>query len=140
MDTPALLPTEPILNNYFAIQMQPRENPIIAVEALCVTAKMMGILFRRVEVLDTIQIGMRPFLRVRSDLDRHPLVLDQLLVATGRGYVAHLDGKFVVQFPSTVHGGRRANFSATDMHLTPRGLPQMYRGPKIKHWERQFQS
>jgi len=136
--TTPVLP-EPVLSTYFAIQLQPRENPAVVVEAFCTAAKMLGTLFRRVETLDTIEVGMKPFLRMRSDIPTASSVLEQLFKATGRGYVvSRSDGKFEVQFPVTTLGGRRAEVSSYVMHTVPRGKPTMYRGPKIKFWERQF--
>ena len=139
MDIPTT--PEPVLKTYFAIQIQPRESPILALEAFCTTSKMLGILFRRIEVLDTMEVGVKPFVRLRSDIPNATSVLEQLLKATQRGFiVARSDGKYEVQFPASVLGGRRAEVPTFSMHGSPRETPRMYRGPKIKHWDRQFQS
>lgn len=140
-NTPSPLPPEPVLSTLFAIQGKPKEHPSVAVEAFCTTAKMLGILFRRVEVQDTIEVGMRPFVRMKSDIPNAASVLEQLFKATQRGYVAcRSDGKYEVQFPPNVLGGRRAEVSSMIMYTVPRTPPMMYRGPKVKNWERQFQS
>jgi len=141
MTTPSTPAPEPVLNTYLAVQLQPREASIVAVEAVCVTAKMLKILFRRIEVLDIIQVGMRPFVRLRSDMttEQARVILAELCKATNRGVVAcGPDGKFEVQFPPAIHGGKRAPFASLQMHTVPRGPQRLYRGPKIARWELQF--
>lgn len=138
MNNPTPILLDPVLNTYFAIQLQPRENPIVAVEAFCVTAQMMKTLFRRIETLDVIQVGMRPFVRLRSDIGDAGPVLRQLLAATNRGYIVSNGGRFEAQFSAKDFGGRKADVSGVVMNTVPRGPQVMYRGPKIKNWERQF--
>ncbi len=138
MNTPALAPltdaTEVILNSYFAVQLKLREDPAKVVETVCLRARSMGILFRRIERLDTFTLGTRSFLRLRSDLSRSKEVLLALATAEGRGVVyPTADSKF-----ETFVAGRTVPFSAAIMHLVPRGSVQMFRGPKVKNWTRQF--
>lgn len=139
------LPPPPVdpeiqLRTYFAVQLSYTQEPYAkVVEALCQTAKGMGILFRRVETLDVIQLGMRPFLRMRSDVPEAKLLLQRLHTETGRGIVYMTTGGFEVQFPPNVLGGRIAPVSSLAMHGATRGQPMMWRGPKIKNWVLQFQ-
>ena len=144
MDTPAEPTSAPVeipLPNYLAVQLQRSEHPAFAVEALCTTAKMMKALFRRVETLDIIQVGMQPFLRMRTDLDRERLVLvlRKILEVTGRGVVYLEGGTYRAQLSGKL-AGKVLPMSSATMHMVPRGPQALYKGPKIKRWEKQFQS
>lgn len=125
------------LNQYLAIQVGPRESHAVAVEAFCTTAKMMGALFRRVETVGSLTVGMKSFLRMRTDLDRTRIreVLRKMVEVTGRGVVYVTDeGRYEVQFPLTVYGGRKGTVSSGSMHTLSLGPFVLYRGPKIKRW------
>lgn len=145
MDTPAEptpAPVEIPLPYHLAIQIQRGEHPAFVVEAFCVTAKMMKVLFRRVETLDVIQVGMQPFLRRRTDLDRERVgqVLQKLVEVTGRGVVyCQADGRYESRLGGKL-AGKTIPVSSTTMHTIPRGPQALYKGPKIKNWTRQFQS
>lgn len=144
MDETQPNPPQIELNQYLAIQQRvPWENSAVAAEALCATAKMMGTLFRRVEVLDVIKVGGKPFVRMRTDLarDRVQKVLLALVGATDRAVVYSLpDGGYEAKFPASQLGGRTAMVSVTLMHSLPRGQQFLFRGPKIKNWRAQFSS
>jgi len=144
MDTPeaSSLPVPEIaLPYHLAVQVQRWENHIVAVEAFCATAKALGALFRRVETFGIIHVGMRPFLRMRTDLDpiRVKEVLQQLVKATSRGAVYALEsGRYEVQFPPHEHGGRTGVVPSFYMYAKTEAPATLYRGPKIKKWEKQF--
>lgn len=130
-------PLDIALPYYFAVQIQPREAAVLAVEAVCTTAKMMGILFRRVEVVGLINLGGRNFVRMRSDLARASEVLTQLNSATNRG-VMFPDGSSGMKV--LLSNGRSGTVEGWKLHVMSSGASTMYRGPKIKNWERQFQN
>lgn len=138
--TPPPLDPEVQLRTYFAVQLNhPREPHAKAAEAVCVAAKALGLLFRRVETMDVLQIGMKPFLRMRSDLSDAKVILQRLHTDTARGIIYMLpEGCFEVQFPPNVMGGRIAPVSSTPMYMAPRGTSTMFRGPKVKSWYRAF--
>jgi hypothetical protein len=120
---------------YFAVQILPNEDPHQTAGAVCQAGQLAKTLFRRLEVMDTIIVANRPFLRCRSDV-ANPLPLLGLLFMQKRAYVAALaNGQYSVKLPD----GRSAIVPGTIMHLIPRsGHPTVYRGPKIKLWERAF--
>ena len=126
-------PTEFPINTYFAVQILQAENPMVVAGAICRAGHEKKTLFRRLEVLDTIQIAGKSFVRCRSDVvNPHPLL--GVLFAQNRAYVAAGPGGiYVAYFP----GGRVGNVPGSTLHMVPRS-PVMYRGPKMKLWERQF--
>lgn len=123
------------LNTYFAVQVLSSENTHAVAGAICKAAQEAGTLFRRLEVLDTIQVAAKTFVRCRSDIVNPYLMLDALH-AKKRGYVAvTARGQYNVKMAD----GRMGAVPGTVMHTVPRsGCGAMYRGPKIKLWERQF--
>lgn len=136
-------PVEIPLNTYLAIQTRAGEHPAHPVHAFCETAKMLKVLFRRAETLDIIQVGGRLFVRVRTDLDRTRArqVLQKLAEVTHRGVVYLTDGgKYEVLFQDHRQAGVVAPVSSVLLHSVPRGPQALYRGPKIKGWEKQFAS
>lgn len=128
------------LNTYFAVQMTAKEAKIHVVEAVCQMGKSLGLLFRRIEALDTHQMGAVTFLRLRSDLPREEaaVLLQKLLEVTGRAVIVAKDGKFEARFPPNIHGGKVHPVSMVTMISTVRGTGAMFRGPKIKNWELAF--
>jgi hypothetical protein len=133
---PPPLPTP--LNTYFAIQLKRESEPAeIAVEIFCKHAKELKILFRRIEVLDTIGIGTSTYVRLRSDLTNPFAVLDKIYI-NGRGVVSsEPGGKYRARIP----GGRVGEISHLVMHASPKpGQSRTFRGPKFKYWTRQFEA
>jgi hypothetical protein len=129
---------DPQLNTYFAVQLLPTETSREAAAAICHAGRDAGTLFRWLEVLDTMTFAARTFLRCRSDIINVYPMLDQLL-ARRRGYVAaRPDGQYSVRLTD----GRTGTVPGVAMHSVPRcdGYRGTYRGPKIKNWERQFDS
>lgn len=139
MDIRASSPEIP-LNTYFAVQIAPRESRHLVVEAVCKISKEVGHLFRRIEALDTFQIGSTTFLRMRSDMTEDVAVMTKIREVTGRAVVVRVNGKYEAQFPPNLYGGKIHPVSMVEMHSIPRGTNTLYRGPKIKHWGLQFNS
>lgn len=131
---PPPAPEEP-LKTYFAIQLRVGEAPIQVARAVMDAAKGMSILFRKLEVMDTVTLGTSSFVRMRSEiLNPHP-ILDRLY-NDGRAVVSVLpSGEYGVRF----QGGRVGKVSQTVMHALPKlGQSRMFRGTKFKYWNRQF--
>lgn len=126
---------EPVLTTYFALQLLLTESPREAVGAMCRAGKAVRTLFRRVELLDTIQVANRSFIRCRSDVT-NPYPMLEALLQEKRGFVAiSSSGQYTVRLPD----GRTGPVTTAVMHIVPRsGQQVMYRGPKIAGWERQF--
>jgi hypothetical protein len=123
------------LNTYFAVQLLRGEHPLKLAEAICTAAQTAGTLFRRLEVLDTVLVAGQEFLRCRSDvLNPYPML--EGLALQRRGYVAARSGG---EYAAKLVGGREGVVPGTTMHSVPRaGFKGTFRGPKIRHWERQF--
>ena len=132
IDPPIL---EPQLNCYFAVQMLRGESVKQVAGAICQAGSDQMTLFRRLEVLDVIQIASYPFLRCRSDIIDNRLVLETL-AAQQRGYVtADAGGRYTVRLSD----GRVGPVTGMTMHTTSKpGHQRMFKGPKIKLWSRQF--
>lgn len=130
-------PIDDTLNTYFAVQLKPGEKTIQVVAAVMNAAKEANILFRRLEQLDTINIGTSSFVRMRTDLLNPYLVLDRLY-NDKRAVVSSMQGgEYVARLP----GGRMGKVTNLVMHATAKlGQTRMFRGTKIKHWERQFEA
>ncbi len=124
------------LRTYFAVQLKPDESPHRAAEDVIRTGKILGILFRRLEVIDTIKIGPTEYIRVRSDL-LNPFPILEALLSKGRNVVrCSSEGGYELHRP----GGRVGKVSTMMMHSTAKpGQTRMYYGPKIKRWEAQFE-
>jgi hypothetical protein len=129
-------PLDESLKTYFAVQLRPREAPIHVVSAFMTTAKDQGILFRRLEVLDTMTVGGTAFVRMRTEMSTPTTILDKLY-SGGRSVINSIQGgEYVARLP----GGRTGKVAHLVIHAVPKlGQTKMYRGTKIKHWERQFE-
>jgi len=130
-------PFDEPLKTYFAVQVQRGEQPIRVVEAVMKSAKGTGILFRKLELIDTVSIGTSTFARMRTDI-LNPFPLLDKLYEEGRAIVCSMQGgEYVARMP----GGRMGRVSNLIMHAIPKlGQTQMFRGTKMKHWERQFEA
>lgn len=125
------------LKTYFAVQLKPREAPIHVVAAFMNTAKGLGVFLRRLEVLDTLTVGGTSFVRMRTEILTPSSVLDKLY-GDGRSIISSgQDGQYAARLP----GGRIGKVAHLTMHAVPKlGQTKMYRGTKMKHWERQFEA
>jgi hypothetical protein len=130
-------PLDEPLNTYFAVQLKPAEQAIHVVEAVLKAAKASSLLFRRLEQLDILTIGTLTLVRMRADLVNPYPVLDRLY-AEGRAVVSSMQGgEYVARLP----GGRMGKVSNVTMHAIAKlGQPKMFRGTKMKYWERQFEA
>lgn len=118
---------------YAAIEMAKGETPHGTVHRFMQAAVERNLLFSRLEVLDVFTIGIRKFVRFRSDQADLDLLTQDLrkdravVIPNGRGYKVYIPG------------GQEASVPMTKMHVAP--LPnykRVYRGPKSDLWEAQF--
>lgn len=130
-------PLDEPLKTFFAVQLKPAEQAIHVVEAVMKAAKAAGILFRRLELIDSMTVGTQTYVRMRTEIMNPYPILDRLY-AEGRGVVSSMQGgEYVARLP----GGRMGKVSNIVMHASPKlGQARMFRGTKIKHWERQFEA
>jgi hypothetical protein len=129
-------PLDEPLKTYFAVQIRPSETPINVVSAIMVTAKSLGILFRRLEVLDTMTLGSVAYVRMRTELTNPCPILEKLF-SEGRSTVSATQGGYTACLP----GGRFGKVPQLTMHAIPKlGQSRMFRGPKYRFWERQFEA
>src|SRR4051812_47712913 len=122
-----------LLPTYFGLQMTRNETPHDVVKAFLDTSKAVRALLRRVEVLDTISVGVSSFIRLRTDLDNPSVILERLRET--RGVIQCEARTYTVKLP----GGRTGPMSTLTMHAEPKpGNQRLYKGTKIKGWEDQF--
>ncbi len=125
------------LNTYFAAQLKAAERPHHVAQEVMKAAKGAAVLFRHLEVMDTVSVGTFTFVRMRSEIINPFPILDRLYEA-GRGVVAvSPGGEYLVRLP----GGRSGRVAQAVMHATAKlGQSRMYRGTKFKFWDRQFEA
>jgi hypothetical protein len=130
-------PFDEPLNTYFAAQLKTAEKAVHVAEAVMKAAKAADILFRRLEVLDIVTIGTTRFVRMRSEIVNPFPILDRLY-HEGRGVISSKHGG---EYVALLVGGREGKVSNILMHASPKlGQSRMFRGTRIKHWERQFEA
>lgn len=122
---------------YFAIQILPDEQAHVVAKLVLSTAKGLGILFRSLEVLDTISLGTHLYARMRADLESALQIVERLEKQSPRGVVFENQGQYVVRMPN----GRSGKVPYITMHAIAKlGQTRAYRGTKIKRWEQQFEA
>jgi len=127
-------PIKELIDTYFAIQILRCEKPEEAVKEILTVAQGMGIFFRRLELIDTLDLASCKFVKVRTDLV-DPAQLIEALFASGRGYVVREGVKFVVNLVS----GRTGNVPTFTMLSPGRpGATKMFFGTQIEKWSEQF--
>jgi hypothetical protein len=130
-------PLDEPLNTYFAVQLKQGEQAVHVAEAVMKAAKTEGILFRRLEVLDTMSLGSMSFARMRSEIANPFPILDRLYIE-GRAVVNRVQGS---EYAVRLQGGRVGKVTNVLMHATAKlGQSRMYRGTKFKYWARQFEA
>jgi len=122
------------LNTYFAVQLFPGELDSTAIEPVFRVSAEHRKFFRRLEILDTFSMGSNTFLRCRVDQPEMAAVLNEVL-QTGRGVLFRLGVSYIAMLP----GGRTGTVDPMKMHSAFQGgHRRLYKGTKIKGWERQF--
>lgn len=120
-----------VLGTYFAIQPLRGENYKQLSAMIMEAADKKGILFRKLQVLDTITVGAFSFIRFRSDT----IDIWEIVKGWDRGVILpSLDG-----FQVILKGGKTGKFPAATMCTGPKiGFGQIYAGTRIKRWKQQF--
>lgn len=119
--------------NFIAIEVLEHESPHDVVKAFIQEAHSQGLSFKRLEVLRTVPFGSRRCIHARTDCWGMPRLVEALrhdramIVPTG-------DGSYQAYLP----GGRTGKVSHVMMQTVPKPTQRVYRGPAVKHWERQF--
>ena len=122
------------LGTYIAVQLGHGEDTHRVAALYMKTAKGLP-LFRRLEVLDTMTLGMSAYVRMRTD-DPNPVPILDRLYDAGRGVIHVAAGEYMVRIP----GGRFGKVpSLTMIGSAKPGQARLYRGTKIKLWMRQFE-
>jgi predicted amidohydrolase len=121
------------LPTYLAVELLPRTDPKTVAEALIRGGKKAGTWFRRLECLGLTDIAMRKFVRFRTDL-ADPMPVLRLMLERGLAVVYLTEGGYEVQFPP-----RKGRVGTLQMTL-PTGEAVAYKGPKIKGWQRAFET
>lgn len=117
---------------FFAIQLLVQTSPHQIAGMFCEAAKQAGTLFSVLDSLGTIEAGATKFVRLRSDL-ADPVPALQAMMARGHGVVYRGPEGYELHL-----GSRVGRVSTSLMVGSPVRNPQSWRGPRVKHWERQF--
>lgn len=129
-------PIQEPLNTYLGVQIKPKQSAHDVAAIVMSAAKDMGVLFRRLEMLDTISVGTFSYARMRTDIVNPVKILNHLR-SVQHATIAYEEGDYVLTFPD----GRVGRVPNLVMHAIPKlGQSRMYRGTRIKHWERQFEA
>jgi len=122
------------LSTYFAVQMLPREAVRDVAQVLLNEADSKGILFRKLQALDTVAVGTTLFARFRADFtDTEGYTIMRAL--KGRGTIAQVYGSYTVQLTN----GRSGKYPTATMCATAKaGFGQVFAGTRIKRWKQQF--
>lgn len=123
------------LGVYIAVQLGQGEDTHRVAALYMQTAKGLP-MFRRLEVLDTMTLGNSTYVRMRTD-DPNPVPILDRLYDSGRGVIHLAGGEYVVRIP----GGRVGKVASLTMSGSAKpGCARLYRGTKIRLWERQFET
>ena len=117
---------------FFAIQLLVQTSPHQIAGMFCGAAKQAGTLFSVLDSLVTIEAGATKFVRLRADL-ADPVPALQAMMARGHGVVYRGSEGYELHL-----GSRVGRVSTSLMVGSPVRNPQSWRGPRVKHWERQF--
>lgn len=134
MDVMPKVDSEPVvLGSYFSIQILRGESYRDVANAVLTASDSLGVLFRKLQVMDIMAVGTTAFVRFRSDITELDKVL-QALPTRGR-VAADATGAYVVTFQD----GRRGKYPTSTMNSSAKlGFGQTFAGPRIKNWRRQF--
>jgi hypothetical protein len=119
---------------FAAVQIGQKETAHKAIEHFMNTAVGLGCRFRTLETFGEMTVGSRKFVRFRTDCWKLQEVSQQLL-KEGRGTILPDGNRYKVEFPT----GQKGTLNTTVLQAAP--LPsqnRVYRGPKLKFWDRQF--
>lgn len=124
-----------VLSTYFSVQILRGESYKDVAHAFLDTADRLGLLFRKLQVMDIMTVGTTPFVRFRTDLTSVDPVIKEMV---NRGSVT-VDpaGGYVAKFL----GGRSGKYPTSTMCLQPKlGFGQILMGTRLKRWKQQFVS
>lgn len=124
----------PPLTTFFAVEMLPIVSAHQVAGMFCEAAKKSKTPFFQLEGLGLIDVNASKFLRFRSDISDPTLAL-RILQEKGHGVVYRTPEGFIFQ-----RKDRTGKISTSLMVGSPVRNPMMWRGPKVKLWERQFQA
>lgn len=119
---------------YAAIPLVEDEIPHQAVCTFMHTAQLMGVGFKRLLFLGTLDIGSRRFMRFQTTCPAHRV--RDIAGEMGRGYILPgNDGTY----RAVLNCGRTTFVASSAMQAIPLpGMRRMYRGTGVTGWGRQF--
>ncbi len=123
---------------FIGIQLLPAEKEETYFDAARIfiqAAGAEGVKFHRAIIYGPLDVGKRKLIRIQTDCPNYPPIVKYIL-AMGRCVAAPTKGGYRVFLPD----GKDAPISASQMQAVARpGYGQIYRGPSVPLWERQFQ-
>jgi hypothetical protein len=124
-----------LILRFSGLQLLENENPHQAIHQLLLVIDALNLYCTTVEVFGILTQGNSSFVRFRTDCPLKEVLFDTL-IDSGRGVIIPDAVRgYRVKFPS----GREGALNCSQM-LAPRvpGQNRIYRGPKVKNWDRQF--
>lgn len=119
---------------YAAIPLVEDEIPHQAVCTFMHTAKLVGVGFKRLLFLGTMDIGARKFIRFQTTCPTHRI--ETIAGEMGRGYITPGDDG---TYRAVLSCGRTTFVPSSVMQAVPLpGMRRMYRGTGTTGWGRQF--
>lgn len=115
----------------FAVQAHKETSSAVA-QMIIQEAIALGVSFKHLEFLDSIQVGSTTFHRYQ--IKPNPTEVLNSILSKGRGVIRPSGDGFEV----CLVGGRKGSIPLTTM-LSAARTPKMYRGPGDPHWKRQFE-
>jgi len=119
--------------NFAAIEVHKSEAPHAAVEVFMQEADHRGFKFKHLEVLRVFDYGTRRFAHIKTDC-RGLLRILKTLQPTRAMIIPTPEGRYRAYLP----GGREGDIPISTMTTVNGRSYRTYRGPGVKHWERQF--
>jgi hypothetical protein len=119
---------------FAAVQIGNEETAHKAIEHFMNIAVGLDCRFRTLEIYGEMTVGSRKFVRFRTDCWKL-LEVSQQLLKEGRGTILPEGTRYMVKLPT----GQKGILNTTVLQAAP--IPsqhRVYRGPKLKFWDRQF--
>lgn len=119
---------------FSGLQLREDEHPHKAIHELLLVIDALDLYCTTVEVFGVLTQGRHRFVRFRTDCPLKEVLFDAL-IDSDRAVIIPDAGGYRVKFPT----GREGRLNCTQM-LAPKvpGQNRIYKGPKVKYWDRQF--
>lgn len=123
-------------NRFAGVQFKRAEDTRAVVHSFMLAACQHGLEFQHLEVFGIFTVGSSKFIRFRTDCKDFTPIVARLLNENRGSITPDPKRGYLIRLPS----GQEGVVEISKMLATPlSGYPLVFRGPKIKYWERQFE-